>query len=433
MTTQLLLVPQRSVLLAGHDNEIDVLVRLQAPPAPGDAAPRPPLNLAIVLDRSGSMQGHPLAEAVRCAGFMLDRLTAADRASLVVYDNQVDVLVPSAPVVDRGRFRRALAGVVSGGSTALHGGWLAGAEQVAGHLRDDRISRVLLLSDGRANHGLTDPEAIRDQCRELADAGVTTSTYGLGQRFNEELMAAMADAGRGNGYYGKSADDLLDPFQEEFELMSALCAQRVRLTLRSAPGVTVTVLNGYATEGYTVQLPDLAYAGEAWALVRLRVPAKVASDPRAVLLEASASMTDLRGGRQHIGPMALRLAAVTPSAFAAVAEDALVLRRAQELEAAQLQERARLAALAGSWEEVDRLLAVARVKAEDNPWVREALAVLERFARKRETRAFSKEAYYQSRKMRRRLTTHDEGAWSEDEETATYLRRKREQGSRGPH
>ncbi|MFT4975589.1 MAG: Ca-activated chloride channel family protein [Myxococcota bacterium] len=430
MPMKLLLVPRRAALLAGHVNELDVLCRLQAPPAPPNASSRPPLNMAIVLDRSGSMAGQPLTEAIRCAGFMLERLTASDRASIVVYDNNVEVLVPSIPVVDRGRFRRALASIVAGGSTALHGGWLAGAEQVAAHLRGDRISRVLLLSDGRANHGLTDAAQIRAQCLQLSGEGVTTSTYGLGERFNEELMAAMADAGRGNSYYGKTADDLVDPFQEEFELLSAMCAHRIRLTLRPAAGVEVAVRNGYPQQDGAILLPDLAHGGEAWALLKLRVPRAVAIDPRAVLLEASVSMMDMQGQPAHIDPSSLRLPAVTASAYAAVAEDDLVRRRSQEMDAAQLQDQARIAALAGDWTKVTALLEQARAQAADNPWVSESLTVLERYARQRQSRAFSKEAWYKSRKMRSRLTAHSEEEWSDDENTATYLRRKREQGRR---
>ena len=84
MNSELLLLPRRSALLLGHANTLDVLVRLQAPSSPGTAHERPPLNLAIVIDRSGSMSGQPLKEALRCARFMIDSLGPSDRASLVL-------------------------------------------------------------------------------------------------------------------------------------------------------------------------------------------------------------------------------------------------------------------------------------------------------------------------------------------------------------
>ena len=435
MQPELLLQPRRTALLQGHDNTLDVLVRLQAPltPPPGRRE-RPPLNLAIVLDRSGSMGGRPMAEAVRCAGFMIDGLGPQDRASLVIYDDKVDVLVPSTPVTDRARFHRALQGVTSRGSTALHGGWLAGAEQVAAHLRPDLISRVLLISDGNANHGLTDTAEIVKQCGALAASGVTTSTYGLAQRFNEELMGEMARAGGGNGYYGQTADDLMDPFREEFDLLAALYARRVQLSLTPAAGVSLEVRNGYPqTASGAWLLPDLAYGGEAWALAHLRIPraALLTAAPVVSLLSAQAALVGMDGEAIETPTVRLQLPTLPAAAFGAVAEDELVRRRAQELEAARYQEQARVAALAGEWERVQALLEEARTRAADNEWVRQSLDVLEGYARRRERDAFSKEAYFKSSKMRQRLTSQTETAWGEDSnEEATYLRRKIEQGRR---
>ena len=99
---------------------------------------------------------------------------------------------------------------------------MAGAEQASINQRKADVSRVLLLSDGGANRGLTDPAKIAQACGRMAKAGVSTSTYGLGGGFNEELMSAMAEAGRGNAYYGATAADLKDPFEAEFDLLRAL-------------------------------------------------------------------------------------------------------------------------------------------------------------------------------------------------------------------
>ncbi len=195
--TTVLLAPRRAGLRAGRDQVLDVLVRVQAGAAT-NARPRLPLHLALVLDRSGSMSGTPLEEAKRCAASIVDRLDARDNVSIVAYDDSVRVLASCRPVAEREALKRAIASLDSGGSTDLHAGWLTGAESLAPHTRADVLSRVILLSDGCANAGLVDPVQIERHCAELANAGVTTSTYGLGQNFNEQLMVQMARAGRGN-------------------------------------------------------------------------------------------------------------------------------------------------------------------------------------------------------------------------------------------
>ena len=171
----------RPALVAGRDNSVEVLIRVQAPDAPKGGLPeRPRLNLAIVIDRSGSMAGEPLHQAKRCAAFMIDSLTAADRGCVVAYDDTVQVVAESRPVTNKEHFKGAISHIHDGGSTNLHGGWLKGAEEAAKYLDPSTISRVLLLSDGNANAGLTATDQIATQCAQLADTGVTTSTYGLG-------------------------------------------------------------------------------------------------------------------------------------------------------------------------------------------------------------------------------------------------------------
>ena len=114
-------------------------------------------------------------------------------------------------------------------------------------------------------------------------------------------MTAMARAGQGNAYYGQTAEDLMDPFREEFDLMSALCARGLRLALAPNEGVQVEIVNQYRTdvEG-RIMLPDLAYDGEAWALLRLTVPrstVEMGGEGDVHLLPASLAYTDLEGWR----------------------------------------------------------------------------------------------------------------------------------------
>lgn len=219
LSTAVVLTPRRAGLAAGQDNVIDVLVRIQAPDAPaGHTAARPPQAVALVIDRSGSMAGRPLIEARRCAEYVIGKLRPTDAVSLVQFDNRVQRLWPAVPLGDGAPLRAAIAAIREGGNTNLHGGWADGVDTLT-QVPGSGLKRVILLSDGQANEGVTDPDAIAAQCARWAGDGITTSTYGLGNHFNEDLMVAMARGGGGNHYYGESAEDLMDPFQQELELL----------------------------------------------------------------------------------------------------------------------------------------------------------------------------------------------------------------------
>lgn len=433
-TPTMIITARRPALLAGHDNELDVLVRVQAPDAPADLPKRNPLHLALVIDRSGSMSGQPLDEAKRCAEFVLDGLQATDRLSLVVYDNQVQTLVPTMLLHDKEFARRAIRDIDSGGSTDLHGGWFQGAETLAPHTKENITSRVILLSDGCANHGLLDHDRIYAQCAEFARAGVSTSTYGLGHGFNEELMIGMARHGQGSSYYGQTADDLMDPFREEFELLNALCARRLRLEIAPAAGVKAKMLNDYVADGDNAWLlPNLAFGGEAWAVIRLRIPSPVtAADAEAAALSLcsfSLRYTTLDGEPRAIQPMSLALPVLPASAFGAIAEDELVARRTDELEAAYLQTKARAAARRGDWAGVARSLKRAERIAANNPWVAESLNELRELASRKDEVMFAKESAFSARVMSSRLAARDEmGSAYDAPASAAYLRRKGSQG-----
>jgi Ca-activated chloride channel family protein len=437
-TPTMIITPRRPALLAGHGNELDVLVRIQAPDAPAELPQRNPLHLALVIDRSGSMSGQPLDEAKRCAEFVMDGLQPTDRLSVVAYDNEVRTLVPATLLNDKESVRRAIRAIDSGGSTDLHGGWFRGAETLAPHATDGTTSRVILLSDGCANHGLVAPDQIYAECADFARAGVSTSTYGLGDGFNEELMIGMARHGHGSSYYGRTAEDLMDPFREEFELLNALCAKRLRLSVEAAPGVKAKVLNDYVhTDNEGWALPDLAFGGEAWAVVRFKVPSLAQAgegwaEGLTSLCSFSLRYTTLDGEPRAIQPTPLALPTFPASAFAAIAEDDLVVRRADELEAAHLQEKARAAARRRDWNGVAAALKKAERIAGNNPWVAASLSELRELAARKDEESFAKEAMFASRRMSTRLAASHESLSVQSAPSASYLRRKSSQGRADP-
>jgi Ca-activated chloride channel family protein len=433
------LLPLRPALAANTRNTLDVLLRATAPTTADSGLVRPSLNLAFVIDRSGSMAGRPLEEAKRCVAMMIDNLRPTDRACLIAYDDEVSVLMPSRPVVEKSELNAILRRLESGGSTNLHAGWLKGAELAARAAGDLVLSRVLLLSDGQANVGLEDPDQIARHCAEMACAGVTTSTYGLAEQFNEDLMMAMARAGRGSGYYGRTANDLMEPFQREFDLLTALCGRSLRLKLQPTEGVELEVLNRYSRDGDgRFILPDIAYASEAWALLRLTIPSHIVNahvaDPLQ-LLTATLNYADLSGRQISSEPITLSLPCLAADAVTTMEPDALVVRRRVEIRCADLQEEARHAARDHDWPKVGLLLRQLREESRGNQWLSASIEELERYARRRETESFAKESLYKSGTMRNRLASAQESAaWSNlsDSDLPSYLRRKREEGRGSP-
>ena len=417
--------------------EVDLLVRVQAPDAPEiQSTPRMPLHLAIVLDRSGSMSGGPLREACRCAAAILDRMGPQDRLALVAYDDRVKLLRPCTPLHDKEETRQRLARLQTGGCTDLHQGWAAGVAELNKVHQLGVISRVLLLSDGQANAGITDPDELAKYCVEAQLAGVSTSTYGLGRDFGENLMTGMAKHGQGRSYFGESAEDLMDPFMEEFDLLSNLVARRLTVSLKTLPGVRVIQRNGYLPSGEGAwSLPDLPYAGEAWALFRLEGQASDltawAVDGTLALAQVEIQWQDPDGKPLALPSMPVRLPLLPSTAYSALPEDELVARRLGEIRTAEFQEQAHRAAMEGDWARVQVLLDELKAISGDNSWSRSMVEELESLMEEGKRDVFTKELRFSSSMGSTRISAKDE---SDDfmMPTSSYLRRKPRQGKPKP-
>ena len=275
----------------------------------------------------------------------------------------------------------------------------------------------------------------------MADAGVSTSTYGLSTHFNEELMVEMARAGAGQSYYGESAEDLMDPFQEEFSLLSSLCARKLKLNLSAPAGVQIELMNDYKQLGeHSWQLPEVSYEGEVWALVKLTVPADLpglADGGDVEILKCFLSFNDIGTDLADTRSYSLKLPRLPAAAWAAIAEDAQVTARIQEVRVAQIQQQLRTAAMRRDWAAVDALIQQAELEAGDNAWLKASLDSIKQYASTRDEARMSKEASYSSARMMSRMVSASETAVDynlEDEAgKPMYLRRKLQQGKRmGP-
>jgi Ca-activated chloride channel family protein len=429
---ELILQPHQQGVIASGAADVHILLRLQAPERPANLERvRTPLHIAVVLDRSGSMSGRPLHEACRCASAIAERLASGDQLAVITYDNRIHVLRPCAPVGDLAALTHEIQSVRAGGSTNLHGGWAAGIETLRKVHRPDVISRVLLLSDGAANDGITDPATLASAAQAAASEGMSTSTYGLGTGFEEGLMTSMAKSGAGRSYYGDSAEDLLDPFMEEFDLLANLVARKLTVSWETPEGWTLTQMNGYAlTEPGHWSLPDLAYQSEAWAMFRLQ--GTLATKPGEALDLGRIKVTwqDTHGKAMESLSLPFSLPTVSGEILPTLPKDSLVANRMAELRIGQLQELAHQAAQAEDWDLVRIYLDEMKTLAADHPWSKAVVDELSSLMERREYHSLTKEFRYGSMGSSSRLTDLNEDLCLPG--TSSYTRRKPRQGKAMP-
>ena len=262
----------RPVVLASDGAPIYVLVRFAAlEEAAHDGRPRPPVNLALVLDRSGSMEDKGKLEYLKVAArTVVDALGADDLLAVVEYDDYVTVMWPSAPVEARGIIKRQIADLFPRGATDLVGGMMAGAKEVRSHLDGEAVNRVLLLSDGLANRGVTEPWEVARLVREARKKGVRISTLGLGLDYNEDLMQAIAESGGGHYYFIEHPNQMAGIFQRELTSLFSTIARDVDFRFEADSAVDGLEVYGFVSEtagGTTrVELEDF-YAGETRSIL----------------------------------------------------------------------------------------------------------------------------------------------------------------------
>lgn len=210
---------------------------------------RLPLNIGLVLDRSGSMSGRPLEYVKDAAAFVVEHVGATDRFSLVTFDSVVTTVCPSQQVADKDRLKSVIGGIQAGSMTNLSGGFLRGCQEVLRGMHPGQVNRVILLTDGQANEGITKPVILAGKARAMAEKGVSVSSIGVGEDFNEDLLIAMSEAGRGNYYYIKNPEEIPGVFAEELQGLLRVVAQGMRVSATGASGCTINGMLGYEAAG----------------------------------------------------------------------------------------------------------------------------------------------------------------------------------------
>lgn len=377
----------RSLIREGGRSVRYALLSFTAP-EPSRVAERPPLNVAFVLDRSGSMGGSKIDLARTAVVQALRMLRETDRFAVVSYDNEVDVVVPSTSASSEA-VTHAIAAVQriqARGNTNLSAGWLRGCEQIAEYLRAEETTRCLLLSDGLANEGITDRDELARHAAALRERGITTSCLGIGADYDERLLDAIATAGRGHSYHVETAIQIPDFLRSELGEALETVARDVTVTVRGGAGVTATTLNRYsmaanADGSVSLHLGDLVARQDVALVFRLQFPRGragetsvvsfavrdrqgVFTDParEAAFTFATHSENDAQGRNRRVDFAVAEL-------YTAVARaEALELNRARRFDAARerLEKTARkIESYAGSDPELRRL--VAELRERDDP------------------------------------------------------------------
>mgnify|MGYP001241969800 CR=1 FL=1 len=266
----------REALPAGAPQKAIIKVSLVAPEAPREDE-RPPVNLALVLDRSGSMSGDKIAKAREAAIEALRRLSPRDVFSLVAYDHSVQTLVPAQRAENTAWIEQQIRAIRPGGNTALFGAVSQGAAEVRKNLGRGYVHRVILLSDGLANVGPSSPQDLGRLGAALLKEGVSVSTVGVGVDFNEDLMARLAEKSDGNHYFVESSVDLPRIFAAELGDVLSVVARRVRIEIECPAGVRPLRIIGREgrIRGNRVEIGmnQLYGSQEKYALIEVEVPA----------------------------------------------------------------------------------------------------------------------------------------------------------------
>jgi len=248
-------------------DELTLLVELTAP-CPTTTTQRQPATLQVVLDRSGSMAGERLEGAKTALMTLVDRLDPSDNLGVLAFDDAVQVVVPAGPLKNKTAVKHAIAAVDDGGCTDLSSGYLRGLQE-AQRVSGPTGATVLLVSDGHANAGVTDPVQLGQVAERAHSKGITTTTLGFGLGYDERLLAALARGGAGNELFAEEADTAVALIAGEVDGLLAQVAQAASLRLTWTDHVAgISVLNDLPVVG----LPDGAML-ELGTLLRRRDPA----------------------------------------------------------------------------------------------------------------------------------------------------------------
>lgn len=348
------------VLSVAQAQKLYLMAYLTAGPAPQDRQRRP-LNLSLVIDRSGSMAGEKIDYTRQAAQLLVQNLGVRDILSIVLYNDTVETLLMPEYVQRKDIINQKIGNIKPGGTTNLSGGWLEGCNLVAQNFSKESLNRVILMSDGLANRGVTNREQLIALAQQKFGEGISTTTMGLGTDFNEDLMMEIASAGGGAFYFIESPEAAPLIFQEELRGLLSVVGQNLVIKVEKGEHVAkVTQLNAYPThsEGTNIsyRMGDV-FGDEVKALLlELEVPAiKEIGQRQIATLFFDYDELNEQGAQHRTWEMPV-IVNVKPGSETLLAANAEVTRSVMLLKAAQARRSAVESADSGRYQEASQML-----------------------------------------------------------------------------
>lgn len=312
-------------------------------------------NFALVLDRSGSMDGEKMENMKEAAGYVVDHLSDRDLVSITIFDDQVETLVSNQAAQNRDEIKTKVESIIARGGTQISDGLRAGLQEVMKGYAKDRVNRILLLTDGRT---WDDEDASLKLADEAGKQGIAITSIGIGDDWNEKLLLQIAERSRGNSHWIQNPISILDAFQQEVDGMQAVAATNLKATMRMSPGVRPIKI--YTTVPMIVDVTRKAVSNSIVAadlgtldgargqtmLIEARVPAEKAGSFRLGQLEVSYDIPT-EGIRAQKSKTDL-FVTFTADAAAAAKVNAEVMNLVEKVSAFKLQTRALTEAEAGN-------------------------------------------------------------------------------------
>ncbi len=266
-------IPGNTYALATQSTRQHVLAKITAS-GMGMGA-RMPLNVCLVLDRSGSMEGPPMDYMKQACGYVVDLLEPSDVLSVVAFAETIDVIMPARRVVNKALIKEHINRLFVGNTTDLYGGIAAGASQVASVASSGYVNRVLLFTDGEPTTGNKDFNSIVGQVVEQKSRGVTVTALGFGSEYNEELLSAISKRSGGNYYYITRPELIPEIFRKELETMMMTTARNVRMRVQMSKWVQVRQVYGklpaFGHRSAEVTLSDMERGEVQTAIIELEM------------------------------------------------------------------------------------------------------------------------------------------------------------------